>query len=168
MLIYFSDYDYSIYCIMIDLYFPVINLYSGQSLIYYFFRYDYTVYLYLNYQRLSCTTCIIDLCYLSILFIHNIHFIYFSMIDLYPNLKITWFSLWFFYDYLSQYDWLILLSYHSFILSIYSICFIMIDLYYWCNQLLIYTIFVLFYLSNLTLFHLFNKMQMTIYSIKWQ
>lgn len=103
-----------------------------------------------------------------LLFIHNIHFIYFSMIDLYPNLKITWFSLWFFYDYLSQYDWLILLSYHSFILSIYSICFIMIDLYYWCNQLLTYTIFVLFYLSNLTLFHLFNKMQMTIYSIKWQ
>lgn len=120
MLIYFSDYDYSIYCIMIDLYFPVINLYSGQSLIYYFFRYDYTVYLYLNCQRLSCTTCIIDLCYLSILFIQ-------------------------YSFYLFLYDWFIFkkLKIIDFHYDFFTIIYLnMTDLYYW-------VIIHLYYLSIL-------------------
>lgn len=120
MLIYFSDYDYSIYCTMIDLYFPVINLYSGQSLIYYFFRYDYTVYLYLNCQRLSCTTCIIDLCYLSILFIQ-------------------------YSFYLFLYDWFIFkkLKIIDFHYDFFTIIYLnMTDLYYW-------VIIHLYYLSIL-------------------
>lgn len=51
----------------------------------------------------------IDLSYLFILLIHNIHFIHFSMIDLYPNLIITDFHYDFFMIillpyYLPQYD----------------------------------------------------------------
>lgn len=100
----------------------------------------------------------IDLSYLFILLIHNIHFIHFSMIDLYPNLIITDFHYDFFYDYfitlLFTSIWLTYTTELSFIYIIYliitSILFVSLWLIYTTDISLIYTIFVLFYLSNLT------------------
>lgn len=125
MLIYFSDYDYSIYCTMIDLYFPVINLYSGQSLIYYFCRYDYTVYLYLNCQRLSCTTCIIDLCYLSILFIQYSFYLFLYDWFIFKKLKIIDFHYDFFtIIYLNMTD-----LYYWVIIHLYYLCILFVSLW---------------------------------------
>lgn len=154
---------------MIDLYFPGINLYSGlinhwSVLLFLLWLYCLSPFglpkielYYLYNWWLTYVICLYYLSIIFILFINN-----------------HWFSLWFSYDYfitylnmIDLYYWVIIHLYYLSDYNIYSICFIVVDLYYWYNQSLIYTIFVLFYLSNLTLFHLFNKIQIAIYSIKY-